>query len=244
MREDTRFIIFSCGFNCQEYANLNVLSVQARNYKNYLHIIVDDASPKPMKFNPHDNQILYRNKTNQKWIKNALMYLPLHARPDDVIVILDLDDHFASDCVLRKLNRLYKNNNYWMTYSRFRYWPSSKTSNWIPMYDDTILEERSFRKQIWSWTHLRTFKYGLFTKIKDEDLKDSSGEYIQYAYDMTTGFPMLEMSGKDRIGFIPEILCNYNIMNALNVDKIKKKEQMASGSLARSRTKYAMLEKL
>jgi hypothetical protein len=239
-----KFVIFSCGYNCDAYAKYNMLSIHNQNYDNYVHVIIDDATPEPMKLKSfNDKQIIHRNETNQKWIANALQYLPLYAKPDDVIIALDLDDHLVNNTVLSKVSQYYNIFDCWMTYSLFRYWPGIQTSNWIPKYDDKTLSERSFRQHIWSWTHLRTFKYGLFKHIQDEDLQ-FNGQYVKYTYDQTIGFPMLEMAGKDKISFISEILCNYNSINPYQVEKINKKAQQEIGKYVRSKPKYNLLTEL
>ena len=42
--EDLHFVIFSCGYNCEKYIPQHIHSVNIQSYKNWKHIIVDDAS--------------------------------------------------------------------------------------------------------------------------------------------------------------------------------------------------------
>lgn len=246
---NNRFVIFSCGCNCQNYIDLNILSVKSQLYDNYVHVIVDDASTdktfkKLKKYN--DKRIfVYRNKVNQKWIPNALQYLNKHIQSEeDVILTVDLDDWLAHSKVLDNLNDVYNTHNVWMTYSNFKYLKSGRSSNWIPTFTQKILQEKSFRENVWSFTHLRTMKAFLWKNIDKNDLKGPDGKYLRCTYDMAIGFPMLEMSSPEHIFHIPEIQYIYNDTNPSNVDKSNlKNEQKVNDLYIRSKMKYQSLKR-
>jgi hypothetical protein len=67
---------------------------------------------------------------------------------------------------------------------------------------------------------MRTWKSWLWKKIKEEDLKDVSGNYWSVAGDLSFMFPMLEMSGKSHFKYIPDVLYIYNESNPLNDHKV------------------------
>lgn len=50
---------------------------------------------------------------------------------------------------------------------------------------------------------LRTFYMALFLKIKEEDFKDSNGNYQKTLYDDTMQYPLFEMSGSQHIEYVP-----------------------------------------
>jgi len=56
-----------------------------------------------------------------------------------------------------------------MTYSLFKY-PNGKDSNWIPKYSFDNFIKRDFRKHIWSFTHLRTFKSFLWQNLNKNEV--------------------------------------------------------------------------
>ena len=60
----------------------------------------------------------------------------------------------------------------------------------------------NIRKQTFTLSHMRTWKSWLWKKIKEEDLKDVSGNYWSVAGDLSFMFPMLEMSGENHFKFI------------------------------------------
>ena len=88
-----------------------------------------------------------------------------------------------------------------------------------------------------SASHLRTFKYGLWQRIDDADLRDDSGEYYDVAYDQAIMLPLLELSG-GRISYIDSILHVYNKENPLNVDKNKAQKQSNTAEKIRKKPKY------
>jgi glycosyltransferase involved in cell wall biosynthesis len=220
-------------------------SIQSQLYKNYVHIIVDDASTdgtyNEIEKYKDSRTVVYRNKENQKWIRNALQYLPENIKSEeDVIVIVDLDDSLAHNTVLNKVEKAYRKHNCWMAYSLFRY-SNGTTSAWIPKYTREVFEKKLFRKYIWSFGHMRTFKAFLWFNLKDEDLKDREGNYLKYAYDQVILMPMLEMSSPDKIHFIDEVLYNYNDDNMLQVEKINKEIQRNTSRYIRSKPPYESL---
>lgn len=242
-----KFVIFSCGYNCSQYIKKHIDSIKSQKYDNYIHVIIDDCSTddtnKIIEENKHDKLVTYKNYKNVKWVSNALRYLDAHIESEeDVIVIVDADDWLAHDYVLKKLNEVYTKEKSWMSYSLFKY-PNGKDSSWIPKYSYDTIIERNFRKVIWSFTHLRTFKSFLWQNLNKNDLKNPDGNYTQYTYDMALLFPMLEMCQKDKIQFIKNVMYVYNNENSLNVDKKFKGAQQAMGKWFRNKPKYDMLER-
>lgn len=242
-----KFVIFSCGYNCSKYIKKHIDSIRNQAYKNYIHVIVDDNSTDKtseiIEKNKHDKLVTYKNYKNVKWVGNALRYLDSHIESDeDVVVIVDADDWLAHDNVLKMLNKVYTLYKPWMTHSLFKY-PNGKDSSWIPQYTQNILSSRDFKKVIWSFTHLRTFKSFLWHNLDKEDLKGPDGNYTQYTYDMALLFPMLEMCQEDKILFINNIMYVYNNENPLQVEKKFKGVQQAMGKWFRSKPKYDILER-
>jgi glycosyltransferase involved in cell wall biosynthesis len=124
MEEQTRFIVFTAGYNSEKWVRKNILSVRKQSYENYVHIVVDDATTDRTadiidKYS-HPKMASYRNSKNKKWIYNSITYIPRHIRNDeDVIVIVDMDDWLAQKDVLKKLNKIYTEQKAWLTYGSF-----------------------------------------------------------------------------------------------------------------------------
>lgn len=126
------------------------------------------------------------------------MWEDLH--DDDVIVMLDGDDWFASDWALEHVSRAYAAGAM-MTYGSFM-WRDGRIGFGSPVGTDP-------RAEPWRASHLKTCRAGLIKRIKDADLRRTDGEYFRCAGDQALMLPMLEMAGA-RATWIPEILYCYN----------------------------------
>jgi len=238
-----KIVIFSCGYNCSKYVKNHLDSVKNQTFKDYVHILVDDCSVDGtldiICQNRDNNMFIHRTGKNQKWIQNAINFLSVS--DDDIVIILDMDDWLADIHVFEDIIKAYEETNCWMTYSKFYYTSKKSTSDWIPPYSEQTLKDSSFRKSIWSFTHLRTFKGFLWNKLNKEDLKDKNGKYFKYAYDQAIFFPMLEMSSPDKIQRIDKVQYIYNDNNPLQVEKLNRKEQEEIAKCVRSKKPYQRL---
>lgn len=237
-----KFIIFSAGYNCGDAIEQHLTSVNNQTYKNYKHIIVNDASTdntknKILEYKNH-NTIVYNNDTNCKWMSNAKNFLkPLD---DEVVVLLDLDDWLYNNQVLEKLNDIYSKTKCWSTYGSLQ----RVNGDLFPRkeYPEYICETRSFRDYTWNWQAPRTFKGFLWNNILDEDVRDPKGNYVDMAYDVSIAYPILEMTPSDRLIFIEDILMIYNDSRPINVHKINRKRQKMLANFIKNKSRYSILE--
>jgi len=157
--------------------------------------------------------------------------------PEDVIVLLDGDDWFATKYALEYVNNVYtKDSNIWMTYGQY----TTVNGNQIGCSRE-IKSSRDYRTQQWGTSHLRTYKNKIWNKIKDEDFRGSDGEYYPMAWDLAIMYPLIEMSGINRIKFIRAILYKYNNMNPLNDDKKNLGLQQSLDKEIRQKPQYKEL---
>ena len=225
---DNKFIIFSSGYNCEEYVVKNIESVKKQTYKNFKHVLVNDGSDDNT-FNElikhdYENESIYSNILNIGWLGNAIKYLDPIVENDDIIVILDLDDWLYSDDVLQKLNGVYNSKKCWTTYGTLIRSDTGK-SYYNSGYSIDVLTTREYRKyKSWKWQALRTFKGFLWKNINKEDFK-YKGKYASGAYDRAIGYPILEMTPPEKQVYIPDILMVYNRDRKLNLDKVNRKHQ-------------------
>ena len=127
-----------------------------------------------------------------------------------------------------------------MTYGSYMYYPFGTEGIEPSDYPSEVVEENTYREDDWRATHLRTFKKKLWDNINQDDFIDEDGEYYKMAYDQAMMLPMLEMA-REYAAYTPEILHVYNRANALNVDKIKQKQQYETMLRIRKRNKYERL---
>jgi len=240
MKEETRFIVFSAGWNSEQWVRKNILSVKKQDYENYVHVVVDDATTDRTRSiiekHAHEKLYVHRNKRNQKWIKNSLDYLPRYIESDeDVIVIVDLDDWLTGPDVLKKLNKIYTEEKVWVTYGSFvsatkRARRTSKVR--LLHYSRQDIASKRYRQIKWCFWHLRTFKAFLWKNIRQDDLKGPDGKWAPYTYDKAIGFPILEMCPPEKIKFVRDVLYMYNRANP-HASSTKKKRGGLGGHFRR-----------
>jgi len=238
------FIVFSTGWNCAKYVKQHMESVNNQSYTNYTTIIVDDASTDNTweEINKYktDRCLIYRNTKNVKHTANMVNHLKPNVENDDVVVILDLDDWFAHENVLTRLNEIYSTENCWITYGH--YVRTSGKNMPIGGYPPEVIKNRSFRKHSWMWHHLKSFKGFLFHNIDIEDFKGPDGNFSLTNPDLPIGFPMLEMTPPEKLRYIPEILLLYNADNPLMECRTYKKFIKPNTRHFRNKPKYDRLK--
>ena len=82
---------------------------------------------------------------------------------EDVILIVDGDDQLASDDALEKIK------NALLIYGSFS-GPSGERSPMCQSYSEKVIKNNGFRKAKWHASHLKTFKYKLYKKLRHDDL--------------------------------------------------------------------------
>jgi hypothetical protein len=156
----------------------------------------------------------------------------------DVVVCLDGDDWFKHNYVLDTLDKVYCDPNVWLTYGQFEF--SDGRPGFAEPYPST-----NYRKEAWRATHLKTFRAGLFQKIKQQDLI-YDGKWYDRAQDLAMMLPMLEMAGPEHIRFIDEILYVYNYGNSFEIGAsiTEQNRELAMNMHARNLPSYERLVSL
>ncbi len=163
------------------------------------------------------------------------------AEPDDLIVILDGDDWFATDQALARIVAEYERHGCWMTYGS---WitndPSRKglKAGLWPAYPEGTT---TFRETTWLGTAVRSWKKWLWDMVDDRDFRDRDGHYIRVSEDQATMLPMLEMSGTDRARHIPDVLMIYNRITPQACGKVHLQLMLDTAAYVRSRPAYRRL---
>ena len=93
-------------------------------------------------------------------------------------------------------------------------------------------------KRGYIFSHLKTFKYGLYKNVNHEDAKINK-EYIKSATDAALMYPLLELSG-DNTRCINDVLYDYTYdhVESFHNDKKKKKKQTNNLYYVKSLKKY------
>ncbi|MCL4360889.1 glycosyltransferase family 2 protein [Candidatus Dependentiae bacterium] len=194
----------------------NLKSAICQNYPHFHVTIINDVSTdktgelleKFIQENNLFNKItILHNRERIGALAN--LYNFIHTLDDNTVVVtLDGDDLLTNANVLDRIAREYLHHKAWLTYGQFIFMPN-QTKGFCRDYPKEIIKNRGFRRYTWLASHLRTFKVGLFKKIKKEDLM-IDGQFFVTAWDLAIMFPMLEMASKGHIRCIPDILYIYN----------------------------------
>ena len=232
-------IIVPC-YNCEKWIKRCIDSITSQTYKNWDMVIIDDASTdKTFEVtNQNFDGSIWSNEHNKGALKNIIDGIAGKAHDsEDIIVLVDGDDWLAHNNVFERINEEYQDPNVWLTYGQYKH--LSEKHRGICSHLTNTQRYRKYRS--WRTSHLRTFKNHLWNKVKDEDLRDKSGNYYKMTWDLAFMFPMIEMAGLNRIKYIRDLLYIYNDLNPINDDKKNRKLQLDIEAEIRAKEQYQEL---
>ena len=244
---ETRYHIVVPFYNAEKWIRRNIDSIKRQRHKNFICTLIDDVSDDSSNKIVKDiieNDERFQLITNQEKryaLGNIVCALErTECRLDDVVVLLDGDDWFASSKTLSRVSEAYIDGECLLTYGSYMYFPMGTRGVEPSEYSMDVINNNTFRQDKWRASHLRTFKHELWKNLNHDDLKDDEGAYFKMTYDQAIMLPLLEMAG-ERAKYIPEILHIYNKDNPLNIDKNKAQEQYALAQKIRAKKPYTRL---
>jgi len=245
---NTNFIIITPTYNAEDWIERNITSLKKQKYKNFKSYIVNDLSTDKTK---SISQKCIDGDSRFEIIDNEIKSYPLgstinginSAEPakEDVIVILDGDDWLFDENALLELNNTYQDSNCLMTYGSYVEFPSENRGIFCNQIPSNVIENNLYREYQFMASHLKSFKFKLWQKIKFSDLLDYEDSPYPMAGDIAYAFPLLEMAG-ERAKFIEKILYVYNSYNPLNEHKTDHDLQLSIEQEIRNKPKYSLEE--
>lgn len=237
--------IVSCFWNAESYIEKCITSVKNQTLKDFKMFLIDDMSNDKTneiveKLIQGDDRFIHIKNTEKKFkLKNLddLLMDESLINDEDIIVELDGDDWFYNETVLQKVFDKYnKNKNLWITNGSFIYSDGR-------MGFSAKSNPQTIRKDLFVFSHLRTWKAHLWRSIGEESFIEQNGSYFKSGADTAYSFPMLEMAGEKHYEFIPDILLVYNEENPHNDHKNgsasgSSYEQFRVSNIIRSMKKY------
>jgi len=218
----SKIIIVTTLYNAEQYISKCILSMKDQNYKDFTCYITDDIST--------DNSIevltktigidkrfiLYKNKAKAYQPGNYDYIIRNNKNIDDydIVVELDGDDWFPDSNVLDRIKKVYEDKNIWIANGSFVY------SDGRPGFAQAQTNFNNLRSSVFSASHIRTWRAGLWRKIIQRDLRDSDNIPWKVAGDLAFMYPMLEMAGEKRYKFMSDINYVYNEETPLNDHKV------------------------
>ena len=232
-------IILTTSYNCENFIERSLLSIRGQKFKDFTCYITDDLST------DNTREIIKKTIKDDKrfiLIENFnKMYQPGNydqiirwraVDGNEICVEVDGDDWLSNSNVLGLVNDVYSNTDVWMTSGSFKYSTGAQGFSTPPSRFDNI------RKQGFTLSHLRTWKAWLWNKIKEEDLRNSEGNYWDVAGDLAFMFPMFEMSGEKHYRYLSSINYIYNETNPLNDHKVNMPKVNSTVNIIRNKTPY------
>jgi hypothetical protein len=245
----THFKIVIPAYNSEQWISKTIQSVREQEYTNFKCYIVDDISTDKTaeivkKEIIDDDRFCFIENSEKKYaLKNIYDTIELSCASDeDVIVLLDGDDWLSNKYSLQHLNLCYLEDKCYMTFGSFIRFPDGMLGPESSEYPSEVVESNSFRKDNWRASHLKTYKVFLWNLIKKKDFLNEEGKFYENCYDQAIMLPMLEMSG-DKIKFVPEIMCIYNVGNPNAVNKTRVNKQYNNMLKIRSKEPYKRINK-
>jgi hypothetical protein len=161
---------------------------------------------------------------------------------EDIVIEIDGDDFLLSSDTVSDIRNLYSDGNVWLTNGSFMY------SNGNPGFSSKCNPD-TVRKDVFTFSHLRTWKTFLWKAIPDSYLRDDDGSYFKSAADVAYTFSLLELAGDENYRFIPKLYYVYNAESPYNDHKIGSatggghREQERCSNIIRNKTKLNKLIK-
>ncbi len=220
---DNKFKIVIPSYNNQDWVEVNVESILEQTYNNYEVLYIDDCSTDNTR-QMVDSMVGDNSKweviTNEKNMRRGYNIAPKNIEhffddENDILVFIDGDDWLPTPDVFSKLNNYYNQTDCWMTYGGMVCWRGGEEVHEAnpqnSLYSDDIHISKKYRKDWWRASHLRTFKWFLYNKINDKDLRYSkTNEYYFHAEDLASSYPCLEMCPINKIGVLDFISYIFN----------------------------------
>jgi glycosyltransferase involved in cell wall biosynthesis len=235
-------------YNVEKWILYNIRSIKAQKHKDFECIFVSDqgtdntTSIIEKEIEGDDRFKLFINEERTGALGSTNYGIKkTNPNDEDILVVLDGDDWFPDADTLSYLNETYEIEQCWMTYGSYVEYPAKVRGKFNKPLPQQVIENQLYRQAEWMTSHLRTCKYKLWKRIKDEDMRNKDGKYYPMCGDLPVVFPMLEMSG-NRAHYIERIMHVYNRTNPANEDKVNHQLQLSIEAEIRQKPKYDLIE--
>lgn len=216
------FRVISVGWDCADWVEATLASIEMQNRQDYTVHVVDDATADPHQIeriaswcDARDERWMYTLNTERKYaLRNQVEGIrAMNPDSDDVIVWLDLDgDQLAHPGVFDTLTRYYE-GAIDLTYGQYRPIPNMGTSTFATPYPPEVVANGNYRKFTLThgcrFNHLRTMRAKIFQQIPEREYKDDSGVWLTAGADYVMMMCGLELA-HGRYACVDEVLMLYN----------------------------------
>lgn len=246
-KPELNFKFMVVGGPAETYIERCLESIKNQNYPNWTAQVVldpvgDETYNRALKFQ-RDKIKIKLNETRNYNVANFLEAAKLlNPADNDIMIMIDADDWLANPFVLSVVKKYYNDNpELLVTHGSWAPYPKPNIHNNRPYSEEEF--KQGIRKFQWRGSHLKTFKYKVWKHLKEDDLRDDTGNFFSVTGDLALMYPLLEMAGYLRVKFIPEILYIYNQETLFSDDKKNLQRQMWLTDWLARKEPYKCLEK-
>ena len=236
-------IIVNCG-PAEEYIARCLSSIRSQSFSDWeAYVTVDPCGDKTFEqaatAHADDRRIhIHQNVRREYSMVNLIRAIERsRAHREDIIVVLDGDDWFATTHALHIIHEAYAKFDCWMTYGSWISDQQDAHGKW-PAYPEGTTD---FRNSEWLGTAVRTWRRWLWDLIDDRDFRDAGGNYFRVTEDRACVLPMLEMSGTARARHIEDVLMTYNRSSPYACVYTCRDEMLANAEYLKTRPSYSRL---
>jgi glycosyltransferase involved in cell wall biosynthesis len=236
-----KFSIISCSRNNEKWLQKHIESVAIQSFRDYEHIIIDDASTDESinvikNFADRTKTKVFIRKERSFALKNHI--LGLKKASGEIIIHLDGDDWFYDSDVLKYISEVYEKEKCLATYGS---WVDVLQPQNIQTYKHPTHKAVDVRNnRHWYFTHIRTFKRELASTINGMDLFDDEGNINDIGADaalLTSIYEYALHTGK--VVYIDKPLMYYNSSTGNNDCVVNLQKQMKTANSILN-SKYTM----
>lgn len=234
-----------CFWNAEKYIKNCIRTLKSQTDKDFEVYLIDDMSTDDTvevtkKLIEGDSRFKLIINQEKKFKLKNLTELITQFDDEDIIIEIDGDDFLLTSDVVSDIRNIYSDGNVWLTNGSFMY------SNGNSGFSSKCNPE-TVRKDIFRFSHLRTWKTFLWNAIPDNYLKDDDGSYFKSAADVAYTFSLLELAGDENYRFMSKLYYVYNAESPYNDHKIGSatggghREQERCSNIIRNKTKLNKL---
>jgi glycosyltransferase involved in cell wall biosynthesis len=210
-----KFVV--CVWNAEKYIKNCIRTLKSQIDVDFKVFIIDDVSTDNTveiikSLIVDDNRFNLIVNSEKKFKLKNLDELITTFDNDDIVIELDGDDFLLNTDVVSDIRDIYSDGQVWLTNGSFMY------SNGNPGFSNKCNPD-TVRKDVFLFSHLRTWKTFLWKSIPKNYLKDDDGEYFKSAADVAYTFSLLELAGEENYRFLPKLYYVYNEQSPYNDHK-------------------------
>jgi glycosyltransferase involved in cell wall biosynthesis len=206
-----------CFWNAEKYIKNCIRTLKSQKDEDFEVYLIDDISTDNgvelvKKLIESDDRFKLIVNIEKKFKLRNLDELISSFDDEDIIIEIDGDDFLLNEYVVEDIRKVYSDKKVWLTNGSFMY------SNGNPGFSSKCNPD-TVRKDVFTFSHLRTWKTFLWKSIPKNYLKDDNGEYFKSAADVAYTFPLLELAGEENYRFLDKLYYVYNAESPYNDHK-------------------------